>query len=98
MVVLEFLTIIYAVVLVLVLAISLIAILVVLTRIGKTIGQLAAGLRAVEAQTLPLEGHLEVVNGALTSVAGGMKSVYGHLAGADEALGRVGDALIGQGG
>lgn len=87
----------WAAILVLVLAVGLIAILAALIRIERGLGQIATGLKVVEAQTAPLKGHLEVVNSTLISVGGGMKSVNTHLAAADEALGRVGGVLSGRG-
>lgn len=97
MMVLTIVSLAWAVILVLILAVGLITILAALTRIGKRLGQIAAGLKVVEAQTAPLKGHLEGVNSTLASVGGGMKSVNTHLAAADEALGRVGGVLSGRG-
>lgn len=93
MTVLTVLTVAWAVILVLALAGGLIAILAALTSVGTNLEQIAAGFKVVETETAPLEGHLEAVNSALASVGGGMKSVYSHLAGADEALGQAGESL-----
>jgi hypothetical protein len=83
---LTWVTVIYAVVLVLVLAVSLITILYYLWSIGTTLGKISGGLAAVREQTDPLGGHITAINGALQSVSEG-------LAGALEDLGHTNSAL-----
>jgi hypothetical protein len=79
-------TLIYAVVLVVVLAVSLITILYYLWSIGTTLGKIRAGLVVVRDQTAPLPGHLEAINGALGSVAAGFSGALEDLAATDAAL------------
>jgi hypothetical protein len=82
-------TLIYAIVLVLVLAVSLITILYYLWSIGTTLGKIRAGLEVVREQTAPLAGHVEAINGALGEVAGGLSGTLDDLAATDAALGEV---------
>ena len=82
-------TVIYAIVLVLVLAASLIAILYYLWSIGTTLGKIRAGLGVVREQTAPLSGHVEAINGALGSTAEGLSGALDDLAATDAALGEV---------
>jgi hypothetical protein len=82
-------TLIYAIVLVLVLAVSLITILYYLWSIGTTLGKIRAGLEVVREQTAPLGGHVEAINGALGEVAGGLSGALDDLAATDAALGEV---------
>ncbi len=82
-------TIIYAVVLVVVLAVSLITILYYLWSIGTTLGKIRDGLLVVEKQTAPLGGHVEAINGALGSVASGLSGALDDLAAVNDALGSV---------
>ena len=79
-------TLVYAVVLVVVLALSLITILYYLWSIGTTLGKIRAGLELVRDQTAPLGGHLEAINGALGAVAGGLSGALDDLAATDTAL------------
>jgi len=44
------------------------------------------GLRAIDSQTQPLEGHITQINGGLTAVGQGLGSVDGHLAHVADAL------------
>jgi hypothetical protein len=82
-------TLIYAILLVLVLAVSLITILYYLWSIGTTLGKIRAGLEVVREQTAPLAGHVEAINGALVEVAGGLSGALDDLAATDAALGEV---------
>ena len=86
---LTWVTVIYAVVLVLVLAVSLIAILYYLWSIGTTLGKISAGLRVVREQTAPLGGHITAINGALESVRDGFGSALEDLSHTNAALGTV---------
>src|SRR5215212_2206778 len=83
---LTWVTVMYALVLVVVLAVSLIAILYYLWSIGTTLGKIRAGLEVVRDQTAPLGGHLEAINGALGAVAGGLSGALDDLAATDAAL------------
>ena len=80
-------TVAYAVILVLVLAVSLITIAVLLWRVGTTLGQIAGGLQVVRQQTAPLGQHVDALNGSLAAVSEGLQSAAGHLAAADERIG-----------
>ncbi len=86
---LTWLTVIYAVVLVLALAVSLITICFYLWRIGSALAEVKRGLIQARENTAPLQGHLEFINGGLTSVGDGLQSVDGHLSGVDESLNAV---------
>jgi hypothetical protein len=87
--VLTWLTVIYAVVLVLVLAVGLILILMTLLSIGDKLGKIAAGLKLVESQTAPLNPAVEKLNEGLAMLSGGMHIVDSHFTGADEHLDEV---------
>ena len=82
-------TVIYAIVLVIVLAVSLITILWYLWSIGTTLGKIRAGLEVVRQQTAPLPSHIEAINGALDAVAGGLSGAFDDLQATDAALGEV---------
>lgn len=82
-------TLVYAVVLVVVLAVSLVAILYYLWRIGTALGQIRDGLGVVREQTAPLPGYIGAINGALRSVADGLGSARDDLVATDAALARV---------
>lgn len=84
--VLTWLTIIYAVILVLTLAVGLIAILTRLWSIGKKLGAISAGLKQVEQQTAPLNSGIEKLNGTLVGLAGGLMVAETSFAEADEHL------------
>jgi RDD family len=79
-------TIVYAVVLVVVLAVSLITILYYLWSIGTTLGKIRDGLVVVRDQTAPLSAHVEAINGALGAVASGLSGALEELATTDAAL------------
>jgi hypothetical protein len=79
-------TIIYALVLVVVLAVSLVAIVYYLWSIGTTLGKIRDGLLVVRDQTAPLSDHVEAINGALGSVARGFSGALDDLAATDAAL------------
>jgi uncharacterized RDD family membrane protein YckC len=80
-------TLVYAIVLVVVLALSLIAILYYLWSIGTTLGKIGAGLGVVRDQTTPLADHLGAINGALGGVAEGLSGALDDLAETNAALG-----------
>jgi len=84
---LTWVTVIYAIVLVVVLAVSLIAILYYLWSIGTTLSKISAGLGAVRQQTAPLGGHISAINGALESVRDGLGGALDDLAHTNGALG-----------
>jgi hypothetical protein len=69
---LAWVTVIYALVLVVVLAVSLIAILYYLWNIGTTLSKISGGLGIVRQQTAPLNGQIEAINGALSRVGTGL--------------------------
>ena len=87
--VLTWITVIYAVVLVLVLAVSLSTILYYLWSIGTTLGKISGGLAVVRHQTAPLGGHISAINGALQSVGEGLGGALEDLAGTNAALGTL---------
>ena len=90
---LTWVTVIYALVLVIVLAASLIAILYYLWSIGTTLGKISAGLGVVRQQTTPLGGHITAITEALESVRDGLSGALDDLAHTNAALGTaVGDA------
>jgi hypothetical protein len=82
-------TVMYALVLVVVLAVSLIAILYYLWSIGTTLGKIRAGLLVVRDQTAPLEGQIEAINGVLGAVAGDLSAARDDLLAVDGALAQV---------
>lgn len=82
-------TVVYALVLVVVLATSLITILYYLWSIGSTLARISAGLAVVRSQTQPLSGHVEAINGALGAVADGLSGARDDLAATDAALGEL---------
>jgi hypothetical protein len=84
---LAWVTVIYALVLVVVLAVSLIAIFYYLWNIGTTLGKISGGLGVVRQQTAPLNGQIEAINGALTAVGTGFGGVLDDLADVNTALG-----------
>ncbi len=86
---LTWLTVIYAVVLVVVLAVGLILILTTLVSIGDKLAKIAAGLKLVETQTAPLNPAVETLNDGLATLAGGLGVVDSHFTGADEHLDEV---------
>lgn len=64
-----------------------------LVQIGNSLGSIeqylakvTMGLRAIDTQTAPLQGHIEQINGGLTAVGGGLGSVDEHLAHVEAAL------------
>src|SRR5579871_6893501 len=86
---LTWVTVIYAIILVLVLAVSLILIVYYLWSIGTTLGKISAGLGIVRQQTVPLGGHISAINGALGSVRDGLAAALEDLAHTNAALGAV---------
>lgn len=90
--VLTWLTVAYAVVLVLVLAATLVTVAVTLWSTGSTLHRIATALRSVEQQTVPLVEHLPAVNAGLSAGSGRLRSAAGHLAATDAQLA----ALLGE--
>lgn len=86
---LTWLTVIYALVLVLALAVSLITIFVYLWRIGSALGKVKNALVEALDNTEPLQGHLEFVNAGLMGVADELQSSSVHFARVDAALDSV---------
>jgi hypothetical protein len=84
---LAWVTLVYALVLVVVLAVSLIAILYYLWSIGTTLGKIGGGLAVVREQTAPLNGQIEAINGVLSTVASGFGGALEDLADVNSALG-----------
>jgi hypothetical protein len=80
-------SIILAVVYVLVLAVTLIAVAYWLTRAARDAEKLAGGLEAVDGNTAKLPEYLTTINGALVQLRGGLFSVDGHLAAIARAAG-----------
>lgn len=90
-------TVIYALVLVVVVAVSLIIVGRALWSLGTTLGQISGGLKVVEQQTAPLAGYLDALNGGLSTVSVGLASVAGHLSDADDELAMaMGEPVAGQ--
>jgi hypothetical protein len=84
---LAWVTVVYALVLVVVLAVSLIAILYYLWSIGTTLSKIRGGLAVVRQQTTPLGGQIEAINGALSTVGAGLGGALDDLAEVNSALG-----------
>lgn len=76
----------YAVVLVVVVAVSLIVIGRTLWSVAGSLDQIADGLRIVERQTAPLAGYVTALNDGLGQVAAGLLETAEHLDGADAGL------------
>lgn len=91
--VLTILSIIYAAIVVPILAITVSWIILTLVSVDSALGGIADGLKVVERQTAPMEGHMEAINEGLSAIAGGFRSVEGHLVAADASLGKVADRL-----
>lgn len=87
--ILTWLTLIFGTILVVVLAISLILILAGLRKIGRVLGQIAAGLETVEGHTAPLETHISEINKGAVSISQGLTSVHAHLSAVGAALDSV---------
>ena len=90
---LTWLTIIYAVILVLTLAVGLIAILTTLMSVAKKLGAISAGLKVVEQNTAPLNEGVEKLNGSLVGLAGGLMVAESSFASANEHLQETLDAV-----
>jgi hypothetical protein len=84
---LTWVTVLYAIILVVVLAVSLIAILYYLWSIGTTLRKISAGLGVVRQQTDPLGGHVTAINSALESVRDGLSGALDDLVHTSSALG-----------
>jgi len=65
----------------------------VLVATAKAIREIRDGLAKVQADTAPLSEALGGVNGALSQLSGGLKSVLAWLVRADAALGRIAEKL-----
>ncbi len=78
--VLTWITIGVALVYVLVLAVTLILVAFHLLRAARLAERLAGGLETVDKQTAKLPEYLTTINGALTQLLGGLRSVDGHYA------------------
>ncbi len=80
---LMWLTIGYAVVLVLTLAAGLIAILYTLWSVAKKLAAIDGGLKQVQQNTAPLNAGVEKLNGSLSDLAGGLLVAESSFASAD---------------
>jgi len=80
------LTVVYAVVLVVVIAASVITVGVALAGTARSLERIAAGLVVVERQTQPLGPAVDALNGGLGEVASRLGAVAEHLATADDEL------------
>jgi uncharacterized protein YoxC len=90
-------TIVYALILVVVVAVSLVVIGRVLWSVGTTLGKISGGLTVVERQTAPLGGYVDALNEGLGSVSTELTSVAGHLSDADDELAMaMGEAVAGK--
>ena len=90
---LTWLTVIYLVVLVVALAASLIAIFVYLWKIGSALAGVERALVQTKANTQPLAGHIEAINGGLVGVRDGLMLVDDHLASTTGSLDFVAERL-----
>ena len=90
-------TIVYALILVVIVAVSLIVIGRALSSVGTTLGKISGGLKVVERQTAPLAGYVDALNEGLSTVSTGLTSVAGHLSDADDELAMaMGEPVAGQ--
>ncbi|MEO7270670.1 MAG: hypothetical protein ABIX28_12700 [Vicinamibacterales bacterium] len=64
---------------VLALAGYLIAVAWALREASHSVAAIADGLEAVQRHTVPVDEKLATINGALSALAGGLKTVDGHL-------------------
>ncbi|MEJ7624390.1 MAG: hypothetical protein WKF34_10405 [Pyrinomonadaceae bacterium] len=90
---LMWLTIGYAVVLVLTLAVGLIAILYTLWSVANKLAAIDGGLKQVEQNTAPLNAGVEKLNGSLSDLAGGLMVAESSFASADMHLQETLDAI-----
>lgn len=77
---------IYLVILVVVLAIATVSVAFYAWRISVTLGKVAAGLQAVQGHTGPLSAHLTAANEGLSAIAGSLSSARDHLVATDRGL------------
>lgn len=84
--VLWWLTGIYLLTLVLVLAVTLLSVAFYAWRIGTTLRKIAGGLAAVQGHTAPLGGYLSAANDGLGAIAASLSSARDHLVATDRAL------------
>ena len=82
--ILTWLTVIYLVVLVAVLAVGLILILVALRSVGNKLAQISAGLKVVDGNTAPLNADIESLNNTLAGLAGGLQVAEGSFVAAND--------------
>lgn len=80
------LTVVYAIVLVVAIAASVITIGVALARTARSLDRIAAGLVVVEHQTQPLGAAVDALNAGLGEVATRLGAAADHLATADDEL------------
>lgn len=91
--VLTILSIIYAAIVVPILAITVSWIILTLVSVDSALSKIADGFKVVDRQTAPMEGHMEAINEGLSAIASGLRSVEGHLVAGDVSLGKVADRL-----
>lgn len=82
--ILTWLTVIYLIVLVAVLAVGLILILVALRSVGSKLAQISAGLKVVDGHTAPLNAGVESLNNTLAGLAGGLQVAEGSFVAAND--------------
>jgi hypothetical protein len=90
---LTWLTLSYAVVLILALAVTLGTIGLYLWRIGTALGEARAALEGVARQTEPLKRHFGTVGEPVAAVRAGVAEAASRLAAADERLADLGERL-----
>lgn len=77
--ILTMITVVLVAVVVVVLVVYLLFIIYHLWRAGNHLEKLAGGLQKIEDDTAPLKEKVDIINGALTQLVGGLGSVDGHL-------------------
>jgi hypothetical protein len=76
---LTWLTIGVALAIVLVLVYYLVGIIVALTRASNDLAKLAGGLVAIDKSTAPLDGHVQAINGGLSTLLRGLLGLNADL-------------------
>ncbi len=77
--ILTYITVIIVALVVLILVIHLVLIIFHLWRGANRLKQLVGGLQKIADDTDPLQNKVEIINGALSQLNSGLKSVDGHL-------------------
>lgn len=76
---LTLITVIIVALVVVVLVAYLILIIIALRRAGNHLAGLAGGLQQIADDSAPLKEKVDVINGALTQIHGGLRSIDGRL-------------------